>query len=188
MTANDDWEEINVPRGAYIGWGEKPGQKVLGEVLSYGDDDGTDFDGKKCPQVSVVLNAEAHTHSKTDGWSKIAAGELAVINCGQASLKRAVQTARLNPGDLMMLEMKDIEPLKGGKTVKVFGIKVKRGRGELSSAAQAAMAKTAERNGDSGPGPQGDPWGAPQAPQEDPWGAPAPVGGGFAGGDDEPPF
>lgn len=186
MSVNDDWEEINVPRGQYIGWGERPGQKVLGEVLSYGDDDGTDFDGKKCPQVSVVLNAEAHSHSKQDGWSKIPAGELVVINCGQASLKRAVQTARLNPGDLMMLEMKGIEPLKGGKTVKVFGIKVKRGHGELSSAAQAAMAKSAEKNGD-GPGPQADPWGA--APQEDPWAAGASVGGGgFAGGDDEPPF
>lgn len=177
--ANDGWEEIAVPRGAYIGWGEKPGQKVLGEVLSYGDADGTDFDGKTCPQVSVVLTAEAHSHSKQDGWSKFDAGELVVINCGQASLKRAVQAARMSPGDLMLLEMSGIEPLKGGKTVKVFSIKVKRGTGELSANAQAAMAKSAAAEAASSNG----------APQDDPWGAaPAPANAGFGGADDEPPF
>lgn len=173
MTTTDDWEEVAVPRGAYIGWGEKPGQKVIGEILSYGDEDGTDFDGHKCPQVSVVLTAEAHSHSKQNGWSKVDAGELVVINCGQASLKRAVQAARLNPGDLMMLEMKGIEPLKGGKTVKVFGIKVKRGNGQLSEKAREAMSK-AEESADSAP-PASDPWGSPAASS-------------FGGADDEPPF
>lgn len=185
--ANDGWEEIAVPRGAYIGWGERPGQKVIGEVLSYGDSDGTDFDGKTCPQVSVVLTAEAHSHSKQEGWSKFDAGELVVINCGQASLKRAVQAARLTPGDLMLLEMTGIEPLKGGKTVKVFSIKVKRGNGELSQRAQEAMAKSAADNASSE-----DPWGNGNtpAPTGDPWGsAPARVGGGLAEPpDDEPPF
>jgi len=183
MTTNDGWEEIAVPRGAYIGWGEKPGQKVMGEVLSYGDADGTDFDGKACPQVSVVLTAQAHSHSKQNGWSTFEAGELVVINCGQASLKRAVQAARLNPGDLMLLEMEGIEPLKGGKTVKVFKIKVKRGSGDLSANAQAAMAKAAEKDASSnGGGPGSDPWGAPAAATAgasgDPWGT----------GNDEPPF
>jgi hypothetical protein len=173
---SDDWEEIAVPRGAYIGWGEKPGQKVIGEVLSYGDADGTDFDGKSCPQVSVVLTAQAHSHSKQNGWSSFDAGELVVINCGQASLKRAVQAARLNPGDLMHLEMEGIEPLKGGKTVKVFKIKVKRGNGELSQKAREAMAKADADAAASEPA--GDPWGS----------APATAGAGFGGADDEPPF
>lgn len=176
MTTTDDWEEIAVPRGAYVGWGDRPGQKVIGEVLEYSDDGGTDFDGKTCPQVSFVLTAEAHSHSKQSGWSTIDAGELVVINCGQASLKRAVQAARLNPGDLAMLEMADIENIKGGKTVKVFKIKVKRGNGQLSSKAQDAMAKSAEKNGNpGGPGPQDDLWGSPAASS-------------FGGGGDEPPF
>lgn len=184
MTAsNDGWEEINVPRGAFIGWGERPGQKVIGEVLSYGDTDGTDFDGKVCPQISVVLTAEAHSHSKTEGWSKFPAGELVVINCGQASLKRAALAARLHPGDLMMLEMSGIENIKGGKTVKVFSIKVKRGTGQLSQSAQDAMGRQADKDAASNGGGQGDPWGsAPAAATAggggDPWGA----------GGDEPPF
>lgn len=179
MTTNDGWEEIAVPRGAYIGWGEKPGQKVMGEVLSYGDNDGTDFDGKTCPQVSVVLTAQAHSHSKQDGWSSFDAGELVVINCGQASLKRAVQAARLNPGDLMLLEMTGIEPLKGGKTVKVFSIKVKRGNGELSAGAREAMSKADQAANSGGPAGAGDPWGSAPAPA---------AAGGFGGADDEPPF
>lgn len=178
---SDGWEEINVPRGAYIGWGEKPGQKVIGEVLEYGPDLGTDFDGKKCPQVSLVLHDKAFSHSKESGWTEFPAGELVVINCGQASLKRAVQAAQLNPGDLTMIEMSGQENIKGGKTVKVFKIKVKRGTGELSANAQSAMKKQADKEAEQSPNGSGS----------DPWGTPAGVsagGGGFPGADDEPPF
>lgn len=175
---SDGWEEVNVPRGAYIGWGEKEGQRVIGEVLEYTTDGGTDFDGKSCPQVSLVLHQEAHSHSKENGWSKFDAGELVVINCGQASLKRAVQAAQLKPGDLAMITMQGLENIKGGKTVKVFGIKVKRGSGELSSNAQSAMAKQAAKEQQNGAAGGDDPWGA----------APAPKQPAFSGADDEPPF
>lgn len=172
----DDWEEISVPRGSYVGWGDRPGQKAVGEVLDYSNDGGTDFDGKACPQLSLVLTELAHTHSKEAGWSKIEAGELAVINCGQASLKRAVQAANLGKGDLTMITFEKIENIKGGKTVKVFAIKVKRGSGTLSARAEEALAKSGAAT-DNGSAPADDPWGT----------APAAVGAGPAF-NDEPPF
>jgi hypothetical protein len=175
---SDGWEEVNVPRGAYVGWGDRPGQSITGEVLDYSDDGGTDFDGRSCPQVSIILTEQGHSHSKQDGWSSFNAGELVVINCGQASLKRAVQTARLRPGDLCKITMQGIENIKGGKTVKVFGIKVKRGSGQSSQ--QVAGKPGPEPSFGGGGTNGGDPWAAQSS-------ASAPAGG-FGGADDEPPF
>ncbi|HJT94428.1 MAG TPA: hypothetical protein VJ777_21225 [Mycobacterium sp.] len=125
-----------------------------------------------------MLTEEAHSHSKQNGWSKVDAGELVVINCGQASLKRAVQAGRLNAGDLMQLEMSGIEPLSGGRTVKVFKIRVKRGNGELSQRAQEAMSKAAADDKAAAATTNGS---------DDPWGS-APPANAFADGADEPPF
>lgn len=34
------WEEVDIPRGAYFSWGNEPGQKILGKVLSFKADGG----------------------------------------------------------------------------------------------------------------------------------------------------
>jgi len=148
MSFDDDWEEIDVPRGAFIGWGQKPGQHVTGEVLEYDPDGGTDFGKKPCPRLSVILTEKAASFNKKGERRDYDPDTLVLINCGQVSLKRAVQAARLGPGDMVRLKLKDMVDLDDGKTVKEFGIQVKRGTGALSSNAERALAKSKDAPAD----------------------------------------
>lgn len=177
-----EWEDINVPRGAFIGWGMRPGQYVQGEVIEYGADTGTDYNQKECPQLSVILTAPAASFNKALERTNHDPNSLVVLNCGLVSLARAVKAANLNQGDEVRIELTDI--IKGagknGGDVKEFGIKVRRGNGTLSTNAQRAMASAqASAASDAGFG------------NNDPGGFDAPSGaatgtGSFA--DDEPPF
>ena len=38
VTEVTNWETVEVPRGAYLGWGTKKGQHVTGKVLEYSPD------------------------------------------------------------------------------------------------------------------------------------------------------
>ena len=124
-----EWESVDVPKGAYIGWGNKPGQHVTGKVLDYNPTGGTDFYSEPCPQIAVELTEKAHSFNKDGASSTFDVGELVQLNAGQVSLKRALRAADPKPGDLVKITLENIAPLKGGKTVKEFGIKIARGAG-----------------------------------------------------------
>jgi hypothetical protein len=122
-----DWEEVSVPKGAYIGWGNKPGQHVTGRVLDYNPSGGTDYNDEPCPQVAIELTETAASFNKEGVRTDFDAGELVQLNAGQVSLKRALRAADPSPGDLVKITLDNIAALKGGKSVKEFGIKIARG-------------------------------------------------------------
>lgn len=131
--ANDvDWdqaEEVKPVAGSYIGWGDTPGQVVAGTVVEFSRDGGTDFNGNDCPQITLELLDEAPSYSKKQNeWTKVAAGERAVVNGGQASLKRALVDANPKPTDKVRIEFIDTYKTDKG-TGKEFSIKVIRGSG-----------------------------------------------------------
>jgi len=125
---SDDWEDVQVPRGTFVGWGTKPGQKMTGKVLTYDETGGSDFNGNPCPQVVAELT-EPFTNYRDKGTVEetIAAGELVSITCGQANLKRTVRAAALEPGNLFQLAFTDTFKAEKGDG-KVFEMKVNRTR------------------------------------------------------------
>lgn len=141
------WEEIDVPRGAYIGWGTTAGQHVTGNVLSFDATGGTDFNDNACPQLSVELTEQAASFNKEGVRTDFPAGELVVLNGGPVSLKRAMHAAALAPGDLVKIELTGFFKAEKG-TGKEFSIKVARGAGKAAVPAPAAVA----------PAPAGGPW------------------------------
>ena len=128
MTAAFQWEEVEVPRGAFLSWGTTVGQSVTGKVLGYDENGGTNFAGDPCPQLQVELIEAAYSVNKEGVRSDFPAGELVVLNCGLVSLKRAVRAAGPNPGDIIKIELSDLVKVDKG-TVKEFGIKIARGAG-----------------------------------------------------------
>jgi hypothetical protein len=132
-----EWETVDVPKGAYIGWGSKPGQHVTGKVLDYNPVGGTDFYNEPCPSVAIELTEAAASFNKDGGRTNFDAGELVQLSAGQVSLKRALRAADPKAGDLLKITLSSIVPLKGGKTVKEFEIKIARGAGVGTKAAVA---------------------------------------------------
>lgn len=139
-----DWEEVEVPRGAYIGWGNKPGQHVTGKVLEYTIDGGTDFNGNPCPTLAVELVEKAASINKEGDRSDHEPGEIVQLNAGQVSLKRALRAADPTPGDLVKIELQNLAKTANG-TVKEFGIKIARG------AAVSSKPVAAQQNDDDPP-------------------------------------
>lgn len=205
------WEEVEVPRGSFIGWGTYQGQYVMGKVISYDMTGGTDFNGNVCPRLDIELREAAASFDKDMNRTDHQAGEFVVINCGLANLKRAVQAANLNMGDLVKITLEGFEKVDKG-TVKIFGIKVARGAGGpvgqtqqpapsspptdqqfgQPAAQQAPPAAPPQQFGAGQPAQQpggGQSFGQPpagpppSAPPADPWGA-APTAPAGA----EPPF
>lgn len=115
------WEEVDVPRGAFISWGTNTGQHVTGKVVSYEPQGGTDFAGHPCPQLAVELTAAAASINKEGARTDYAAGELVVLNAGQVSLKRALQAAQPQPGELVKITLANLARTANG-TVKEFSI------------------------------------------------------------------
>lgn len=136
-----NWEEIDVPRGAYIGWGNNAGQNVTGKVLEYAPTGGSDFNSNPCPQLAIELIEDAESYNKAGQCFKHAAGDIIQLTCGQVSLKRAVMAADPNPGDLVKISLEGIVNLQGGNTVKEFGIKIARGAGGQSQQPAARPAQ-----------------------------------------------
>lgn len=135
-----NWEDIEVPRGAYIGWGTKKGQHVTGKVIDYSPDGGTNFAGEPCPLVTIELTEAAASFNKDGERTDYPAGELIQLNAGQVSLKRALRAADPAPGDLVKITLENLAKTDKG-TVKEFGIKIARGAGgTVKPKAQAAEA------------------------------------------------
>ena len=125
----DDAEQIEVPQGAYIGWG-KPGQVVVGTVVSYSDNGGEDFNKQPCPLLSLELLADCDSYrEKGTKRETLSKGERVVINAGQHNLKKALLEATPRPTDKIRIEFTEEVALKGGNSVKKFGVKIVRGDG-----------------------------------------------------------
>jgi hypothetical protein len=122
-----DWEEINVPKGAYIGWGNKPGQHVTGKVLEYAPDGGTDFAGNRCPSLAIELTEKAASVNKEGVRTEFDTGEIVQLNAGQVSLKRALRAADPSPGDLVKITLDNLVKTANG-TVKEFRIQIARSK------------------------------------------------------------
>lgn len=122
------WESIEVPRGAYIGWGNKKGQHVTGKVIDYSPEGGNDFNGNACPAATIELTETAASFNKDGDRTDYAAGELIQLNAGQVSLKRALRAADPSPGDLVKITLVNLAKTEKG-TVKEFDIKIARGAG-----------------------------------------------------------
>lgn len=121
-----EWENVDVPRGAYVGWGTKTGQHVTGRVVEYGPEGGLDFNGNKCPSVAIELTEPAASFNKEGARTDFPAGEMVQLNAGQVSLKRALRAADPSPGDLVKIELSNLVKTAKG-TVKEFSIKIARG-------------------------------------------------------------
>lgn len=135
------WEEVQVPRGAYLGWGTKKGQHVTGKVLEYSHDGGTDFGGNPCPTAAIELTEAAASFNKDGDRTDYEAGTIIQLNAGQVSLKRALRAADPSPGDLVKITLSNLAKTDKG-TVKEFNIQIARGAG--GSVKPKAEAKAVE--------------------------------------------
>lgn len=170
MTNQPNWEDVNVPRGAYVGWGDHVGQHVTGRVMDFDPVAGTDFAGNACPQLSVELTEPAASFNKEGERTDFAAGELVVLNCGQVSLKRAVRAADPSPGDLVKITLENLVKVSNG-TVKEMGIKIARGAGGRPTPAkpqQFDAAPQAQQGFDQAPAQQQQFQPTPAAPTATP--------------------
>lgn len=135
----DDAEDIEIPKGSFIGWGNTKGQHVTGKVLEYGDAAGEDTKGNACPQITVELIEPAASFDKLGNRTDYPAGELVSLTCSQVQLKRGIKAADPAPGDLIRIVLEDVRVLpNNGNTLKEFGIKMKRGAGGPVSAPPAS--------------------------------------------------
>lgn len=134
---NYSFETVDVPAGAYIGWGTKPGQHVTGKVLDYSPAGGTNFAGDPCPQLSVELVDKAASFNKEGERRDYDPGELVVLNAGQANLKRGITAAQPARGDVIKITLDELQKTANG-TVKVFKIQIARGAAAASTPAPPA--------------------------------------------------
>lgn len=128
-----NWESVDVPAGSYIGWGTEPGQTVIGKVLTYNPTGGTNFAGDTCPELNLELIEPTYSVNKAGERFTHEAGQLVVVSAGGANLKRGVVAAQPQTGDLIKIELEKLEPLSGGRTVKVFKIAIARGGGRSAT-------------------------------------------------------
>lgn len=132
-----EWEEVEVPRGAYISWGSKAGQFVTGRVVDYNPTGGNDFNEQPCPMIAIELTEPAASINKEGVRTNFEIGELVQLNAGQVSLKRALRAADPSPGDLVKITLSDLVKTSKG-SVKEFSIKIARGAGVSTKPAAAS--------------------------------------------------
>lgn len=119
---SEQWEEVVVPRGTYIGWG-RIGQQVTGEVINYSPDGGTDYNDQPCPELVLVLTSPSETWTKK-GTVKtdLEAGEFVTITAGLANLKSNIKSAHPEPGMVVRITYTADERSDKGNDVKVFAM------------------------------------------------------------------
>lgn len=125
---NISWEEVQVPTGAYISWGNKPGQHVTGKVIDYLPEGGSDYNGDPCPHLTVELIEPAASINKEGNRTDYPAGEIVQLNAGQVSLKRKLRAADPASGDIIKITLDNLAKTDRG-TVKEFDLKIARGAG-----------------------------------------------------------
>ena len=135
------WEDVVVPKGAYISWGNQIGQFVQGKVVDFSLTGGSYYDGTVCPQLSVELTEPAASIDKEGVRTNFDAGEFVVLNCGQVSLRRAVKAADPKVGDLIKIVLKELVKTTNG-TVKEFAIQIARIGGKTAVQPEQFQQKT----------------------------------------------
>jgi hypothetical protein len=145
-----NWEEVEVPRGAYISWGTKPGQHVTGKVLEYALEGGTNFAGDRCPLIAIELTEPAASINKEGVRTDLPTGEIVQLNAGQVSLKRALRAADPSPGDLVKITLENLVKTANG-SVKEFGLKIARGAAVSSTPKAAAEPAATQDDSDDPP-------------------------------------
>ncbi|MDO5091810.1 MAG: hypothetical protein Q4D79_00050 [Propionibacteriaceae bacterium] len=135
MSVNYNFEAIETPAGAFIGWHENPGQVVTGEVVDYSPTGGQDFSGGACPQVTLRLVEPCSSFNKQGQRTDFAAGEVVSITCGQANLKRGIIAAQPAVGDVLRVTHSSNAKTANG-VAKVFSLEI--ARGAAASTQQAA--------------------------------------------------
>ncbi|UQE73861.1 hypothetical protein MYK68_14090 [Gordonia sp. PP30] len=166
-----EWETIDVPAGAFIGWGNTPGQAVTGKVLTFDPAGAQDYNGNVCPELGLELVEPAASYNKAGERFDYATGDLVNLTCGATNLKRAVMAASPSAGDLVKITLQEIKPLNGGRSVKIFDLKIARGAGGASTPAtptpQAPAAQPAANTPPTPPAPAaGEPVKPDSFPQE----------------------
>lgn len=119
------WEEISVPHGAYISWGQQVGQHVTGKVLDYSTDAGTDYNDQPCPSITIELTEKAASMNGNGDRVEHDRGAVVQLDVGQQSLKKALRVADPSPGDLVKITLERLVKSPNG-TGKEFGIKIAR--------------------------------------------------------------
>lgn len=135
---DQQWETVDVPQGAFVGWGSTAGQHVTGKVLSYSPTGGSDFNGDPCPLLVLELIEQAASFNKAGERTDYPAGEFVNLTVGQTSLKAALQKASPDVGDLLKITMTGTSVTKKGNTIKNFEFKIARGAGQAQQPAPAA--------------------------------------------------
>lgn len=128
------YEDVEAPVGQFISWGTKKGQHVTGEVLDYDETGGNDFGNNPCPLLEVKLSEKAASINKDGERVDYPAGEIVMLSCGQASLKRKVKRANLKRGDLVKITLSDMLKVSNG-TLKEFTVQVDRSNRASDSSA-----------------------------------------------------
>lgn len=124
-----NWETIEAPSGSFIGWGSKKGQHVTGRVIEYAIDGGTDFNGGRCPLLTVELTERAASFNKEGERTDHEPGATVNITAGQVKLKSIIRKADPAPGDLIRVELTGVSKTASGNTFKEFGVKIDRSSG-----------------------------------------------------------
>ncbi len=107
-----------LPTGAYVKW-ENQGDKVVGDVVDLTI--GQSLQGDKVPQLTVRAD---------DGTDTI-------ITAAQARLKAEILRLKPGIGDRVSITYTGNEKREGGKTLKLFEVKVVKGGAKGTPAAQA---------------------------------------------------
>lgn len=139
MSADVDWNDIDpieVPAGAFIGWGSRDGQEVIGTVTEYAERGGTDFNGNVCPELTLILAKSAPSFNKAGDRTDFDEGEEVSVTCGGVNLKKAIRKAAPEAGDLLKIKLVELVKTPNG-TAKIFDVRVKRGD-TLPSAAKSS--------------------------------------------------
>lgn len=131
------FEAIETPAGAFIGWHDSPGQVVTGEVIDYTPTGGQDFSGSSCPQIALCLVEPCSSFNKAGQRTDFQAGETVFITAGQANLRRGMLAAKPSVGDILRITHSDNAKTASG-VAKIFSLEIARGAG--SSAQQQAPA------------------------------------------------
>lgn len=116
-----EWKKVPVPQGRFIGWGQK-GQSVTIDVLDFDPTGGSDFNGNSCPQLTGTLVEDCDNYTdKGTKKERLKAGEMVVVTCGQANLRKGILICDPKRGDLVRLTFTDTyQTGKGdGKVIEV---------------------------------------------------------------------
>lgn len=130
------FETVNVPAGAFIGWHDSPGQVVTGEVIDYNATGGQDFSGATCPQITLRLLEPCSSFNKAGERSDFQVGETVTITAGQANLRRGMLAAQPAIGDVLRVTHSGNAKTANG-TAKIFSLEIARGAGAGAQQAPA---------------------------------------------------